>query len=134
MLRLVFSSTLILALISCPLRCSVGLHVFKLLDRSTAIQSASAVCASCCSNPDSQPTTPIDESHSDSGCFCVCGGAILLSHSDLQWTPQYTDFYYLFSDRNLDIGEHNQPVMPQCALPLETDGRTLQTRLMSFLC
>lgn len=134
MLRLVFSSTLTLILISCPLRCSVGLHVFKLLDRSTTIPSASTVCASCCSKSDSQPATPIDESHSDSGCFCVCGGAILLNHSNLQWTPQYTDFYYLSSDRNLDVGEHNQAVIPQCDTSLETDGRTLQTRLMSFLC
>ena len=134
MLRLVFSSTLILALISCPLRCSVGLHVFKLLDRGTASQSASTICASCCSKSDSQPATPVDESHSDSVCVCVCGGAILLNHSNLQWMAQHTDLHSLPRERNLLVGEYNPAVMPQCEKPLEADGRALQTRLMSFLC
>ena len=134
MLRLVFSSALILTLISCPLRCSVGLHVFNLLGHGTADQSVTDACASCCSRPDSQPTTPADESHSDSGCFCVCGGAILLNHSNLQWTVEQTDLHPAVSDRNFPVQEYCQALTSQCEKPLEADGRALQTRLMAFLC
>jgi|GEM_PF-2744765 len=134
MLRLIFSSALILALISCPYRCSVGLHLFKLLDRGTTNQSVGQICASCCSKPDSQRSAPVDESHSDSGCSCLCGGAILPNHSSLQGTTQPANAYDLPSVRNLLLGEYNLVATPQCDKPLETDGRALQTRLMSFLC
>ena len=134
MLRLVFSSALILTLISCPLRCSVGLHVFNLLDHGTADQSVTDNCASCCSKPDSESSNPSEGSHSDSGCFCVCGGAILLNHSNLQWTVEQTDLYPTLSNRNLPVEEHCQALTSQCDKPLEADGRALQTRLMSFLC
>lgn len=134
MLRIVFSSALILTLISCPLRCSVGLHVFNLLGNGTADGSATDGCASCCSRPDSQPSTPADESHSDSGCFCVCGGAILLNHSNLQWTVEQTDLQHALSNKNLPTENHCPALTPQCDKPLEDDGRAIQTRLMSFLC
>lgn len=130
MLRLLLPSALILTLISCPVRCSAGLQLFSVL----GIPAVAKGCPSCCSNPESQPSESSDNSHSDSGCCCVCGGAIISVEPGVELVDQPVGLSCILDDMHGTIQTGSMHLPSHDFRPTESSGRAIRTALMSFLC
>lgn len=134
MIRLSIHCALILTLISCPLRCLGGLQLFSVLGIQISDQSAAEGCPACCSKPESQPAKSSENSHSDSGCSCLCGGAILGVDCSVEQMAPQVDMNRVLNDttNSTHVDGHHLP--SQCFRPAESGGRAVRTLLMSFLC
>lgn len=134
MLRYLLHSTLILALFSCPLRCTVGLPAPVDNTMETASEINYPGCHSCCKTPASQESPSSEESHPDGGCFCLCAGAIIMANINLESQ---------FSRQPLHpcVNVTAEPACLRITVPLvnlnnlaTSSGRTMRIVLESFLC
>lgn len=134
MIRLTLYCALILTLISCPLRCFGGLQLFSVLGIQMSDQSVAEGCPACCSKPESQPAKSSENSPSDCGCSCLCGGAILLVDCSVEQMAPQAALHGILNDVAGPAQECCSDLRSQRFAPLEPDGRALRTRLMSFVC
>ena len=132
MFRLLLHCTLILTLISCPLRCLAGLPLLNALGIQLSGQSVNEGCPPCCSK--SEPLKSSENSHSEGSCSCLCEGAILAVDFTIDQMAPQVDVNGVLNGTTGSILMNCNPLPSQRIRPAESGGRTVRTLLMSFLC
>ena len=134
MFRLLLHCTLILTLISCPLRCLAGLPLLNAMGIQLSDQAVNEGCPACCSKPKSQPLESSENSHSEGGCSCLCEGAILLVDFSVDQMAPQVDVNGVLNDTTGSTLLNCNQFSSQRIRPAKYCGRTVRTLLMSFLC
>ena len=134
MFQWLLHSVLILALFSCPLRCTVGPSASLPQDGDPGQQVRTTGCSCCSSTPGSQAPRSSEESHSDGGCFCLCAGAILVLDAGLDLRSEQAELNHLINEITEPASLPSQNHFEHVGKPANSSGRAIRIFLMSFLC
>ena len=134
MFQWLLHSVLILALFSCPLRCTMGQSDSLPNDGDPAQQVRTTGCSCCPSTPGSQSPRSSEESHSDGGCFCLCAGAILMLDAGIDLQSEQAELNHLINKITEPTSLPSPSLVKHDGKPASSSGRAIRISLMSFLC
>ncbi len=134
MFQWLLHSVLIVAMFSCPLRCTMGPTGSSPQDENPVQQVRTTGCSCCASTPGSKAPRSSEDSHSDGGCFCLCAGAILVLGAGIELQSEQADLNQLVNEITEPAGLPSRGLMTHEGKPANSSGRAIRICLMSFLC
>ena len=133
MFQWLLHSVLIVAMFSCPLRCTMGSTGSSPQDETPVQQVRTTGCSCCASTPGSKVPRSSESTHSDGGCFCLCSGAILVLGAGIELQSEQADLNQVVNELTEPASLPSHSLCKHEGKPAHPGGRAIRISLMSFL-